>query len=45
MNIVTDQTQEIAIMDRVLAEHAREAAAIPVDPASIPGMEHMAGGH
>ena len=30
---------------RVLAEHPRRAAAIPVDPAKIPGMEHMAGGH
>ncbi|MDJ0390440.1 DUF305 domain-containing protein [Roseomonas sp. E05] len=44
VNIVTDQTQEIAIMDRVLAAHPRRAAAITVDPASIPGMEHMMGG-
>ena len=44
VNIVTDQTQEIAIMDRVLKSHPRRAAAIQVDPARIPGMEHMMGG-
>jgi len=46
VSIITDQTQEIAVMDRVVAAYSGNADAIVVDPATIPGMEHMMhGGH
>lgn len=45
VNIVADQLQEIAVMDRVVAAYPGDATAIVVDPASIPGMEHMMQGN
>ncbi|MFC3124888.1 DUF305 domain-containing protein [Pseudoroseomonas globiformis] len=41
IDIVTDQSQEIALMERVIAAYPGDAAAIVIDAASIPGMEHM----
>lgn len=41
VDIVTDQTQEIALMRRVIAAYAGDAAAVDVPPGMIHGMEGM----
>ena len=46
VDIVTDQTQEIAFMRRVVAAYPGDAAAVPVPAGMIHGMEGMShGGH
>ncbi|TCZ64005.1 DUF305 domain-containing protein [Roseicella aquatilis] len=40
-DIITDQSQEIALMRRVIAAYPGDAAAVPVDPGMIHGMEGM----
>jgi uncharacterized protein (DUF305 family) len=46
VDIVTDQTQEIALMRRVIAVYPGDPDAVVVDPSMIHGMEGMAhGGH
>ncbi|TPG58123.1 DUF305 domain-containing protein [Roseomonas nepalensis] len=46
VDIITDQTQEIALMRRVAAAYPGDAAAVPVPASMIHGMEGMAhGGH
>ena len=45
VGIVTDQTQEILVMERAIAAYPGDADAIQVDPATIPGMEHMMSRH
>jgi uncharacterized protein (DUF305 family) len=46
VDIITDQSQEIALMRRVIAAYPGDADAVVVDPASIHGMEGMGhGGH
>lgn len=44
VDIITDQSQEIALMRRVIAAYPGDADAVVVDPASIHGMEGMAYG-
>ncbi|CAA9272151.1 MAG: hypothetical protein AVDCRST_MAG27-3116 [uncultured Craurococcus sp.] len=41
VDIVTDQSQEIALMRAVVAAYAGDAAAVPVEPGMIHGMEGM----
>jgi uncharacterized protein (DUF305 family) len=41
VDIITDQSQEIAFMRRVISAYPGDAAAVTVDPASIHGMEGM----
>jgi uncharacterized protein (DUF305 family) len=41
VDIVTDQSQEIALMRAVTAAYAGDAAAIPVEPGMVHGMEGM----
>lgn len=47
VDIVTDQSQEIALMRRVIAAYPGDANAVQVDPSMIHGMEGMqhGGGH
>ena len=46
VDIVTDQTQEIALMRRVIAAYPGDADAVRVDPSMVHGMEGMKhGGH
>ncbi len=46
VDITTDQTQEIALMRRVIAAYPGDAASVRVDPAMVHGMEGMRhGGH
>ena len=47
VDIITDQSQEIALMRSVIAAYPGDAAAVQVDPSMIHGMEGMghAGGH
>ena len=46
VDIVTDQTQEIALMRRVVAAYQGDADAVRVDPSMVHGMEGMKhGGH
>ena len=46
VDITTDQTQEIALMRRVIAAYPGDAAAVRVDPSMVHGMEGMRhGGH
>jgi len=46
VDIVTDQTQEIALMRRVIAAYPGDPDAVPVDPSMVHGMEGMKhGGH
>jgi uncharacterized protein (DUF305 family) len=46
VDIVTDQSQEIALMRRVVAAYAGDAEAVPVPASMIHGMEGMShGGH
>ncbi|TDH58431.1 DUF305 domain-containing protein [Dankookia rubra] len=40
-DIITDQSQEIALMRRVIAAYPGDAAAVPVDPGMVHGMEGM----
>lgn len=40
-DIVTDQTQEIALMRRVIAAYPGDAAAVAVPPGMVHGMEGM----
>jgi uncharacterized protein (DUF305 family) len=44
VDIVTDQSQEIALMRRVVAAYPGDADAVVVDPSMIHGMEGMAHG-
>lgn len=44
VDIITDQTQEIALMAKVVQAYPGDASAIAVDPSMIHGMEGM-GGH
>jgi uncharacterized protein (DUF305 family) len=41
VEIIAEQTQQIALMDGVMAQYPGGADAIHVDPAKIPGMQHM----
>jgi len=43
VGIITDQSQEIAMMRQAIAAYPGDAAAVRVDPASIHGMEGHAG--
>jgi hypothetical protein len=46
VDIVTDQTQEIALMQRVVAAYPGDASALVPDPSMVHGMEGMNhGGH
>ncbi len=45
VDIVTDQSQEIALMQAVTAAYPGDAAAVPVEPGMIHGMEGMAHHH
>ena len=50
VDITTDQTQEIALMRRVIAAYPGDAASVRVDPSMVHGMEGMrhgshGGGH
>ncbi len=46
VDILTDQTQEIALMRRVIAAYPGDAASVRVDPSMVHGMEGMRhGGH
>jgi uncharacterized protein (DUF305 family) len=46
VDITTDQTQEIALMRRVIAAYPGDAASVRVDPSMVHGMEGMKhGGH
>jgi uncharacterized protein (DUF305 family) len=46
VDILTDQTQEIALMRRVIATYPGDADAVPVPPSMVHGMEGMShGGH
>ena len=46
VDITTDQTQEIALMRRVIAAYPGDAASVRVDPSMVHGMEGMRhGGH
>jgi uncharacterized protein (DUF305 family) len=40
-DIITDQSQEIALMRSVIAAYPGDASAVPVDPSMIHGMEGM----
>nr|WP_314072253.1 DUF305 domain-containing protein [uncultured Roseococcus sp.] len=44
VDIITDQTQEIALMRQVVAAYPGDASAIAVDPAMVHGMEGMSHG-
>ncbi|MGY4802445.1 DUF305 domain-containing protein [Teichococcus aerofrigidensis] len=41
VNILRDQTQEIAVMRGVIDAYPGDASAITIDPDRIPGMQHM----
>ena len=46
VDIITDQTQEIALMRRVIAAYPGDPDAVRVDPSMVHGMEGMKhGGH
>jgi uncharacterized protein (DUF305 family) len=47
VDITTDQTQEIALMRRIIAAYPGDAASVRVDPSMVHGMEGMkhGGGH